>query len=438
MLYHIKTEESREFTREQLYYGVGLEATYQTTEDLCAFFQIKRYELPAFVLIDKYPGRRTIDSFRHQYSVFPIKDTNDLDSFLLPIKIANDFKKDYDSLYHKLSNIRREPTYAEVKSDIESIEKGIESVSSTSKDDLDESLYHLLSEINSSLGEYGITQPLPLVSPYEYKKFLIQNGIIKEYMISHCDLFSKYKKIYNKVAKWDEQKTDSLTKLQNELSQKKGLLEKAKTRESRIEELEGDLSFIIELYKKKFEEKLLMDDATSLVSALSHWDSALPDILENTIRSYMHKEALIKGIVYRIREKVRKKQFNVFISCKSEDYEAGERVYAFLKSKGYMPFIASKSLREIGEAQYSPVIAEVIDICRHMIVFASDIQYIDTPYVHSEWTSFCNEEKAGRKNGTLLTILKDPKQGANLPLDLRSREVLPIYGYEESICSYLS
>ena len=116
MLYHIKAEESKVLSRRELYYGVGLESTYQTTDDLCDFFQIKRYELPAFVLIDKYPGQKSIDSFRHHFSIFSIKDTNDLDSLFVPIKIANDFKNDYDSTDRKLSALRREPTYAEVES----------------------------------------------------------------------------------------------------------------------------------------------------------------------------------------------------------------------------------------------------------------------------------------------------------------------------------
>ena len=102
-----------------------------------------------------------------------------------------------------------------------------------------------------------------------------------------------------------------------------------------------------------------------------------------------------------------------------------------------MPFIASKSLREIGGDKYSSVISDVIDICSHMIVYATNILYVETPYVKSEWDMFCNEIKAGRKKGKLLTILRDPKQGVNLPIDLRSREVLSIDSYKNSICNYL-
>ena len=51
---------------------------------------------------------------------------------------------------------------------------------------------------------------------------------------------------------------------------------------------------------------------------------------------------------------------------------------------------------------------------------------------------FCNEVKAGRKKGKLITLLQDSKQGEKLPIDLRSREVLTISTFKESICNYLS
>ena len=157
--------------------------------------------------------------------------------------------------------------------------------------------------------------------------------------------------------------------------------------------------------------------------------------LENGVPSNLFESF---QIIDDVKRKVKDLQFNVFISCKSEDYELGEDVYAFLRSKGYKPFIASKSLREIGNDIYSAAISDVIDVCQHMIVFASDLLYVETPYVKSEWNMFCNEVKAGRKKGKLITLLQDSKQGEKLPIDLRSREVLTISTFKESICNYLS
>lgn len=437
MLYHIKTEEAIELTRRELYHGVGLEATYQTTEDLCAYFGISRYELPALILVHNGFHQPPIDSFKKQHSLFTIKDVQDVKSFFIPIKLADDLNADYKHIADELSEVQREPTEVEIQQSIQSIEAGIERVSNTGKDDLVDSLNRVLSEVNSTLGEFGITQQLTLVRPYDFKKFLIQNGIVKDYMIPHSDLFSTYKKLYYKVLKWDDNKAARIAKLQSELSSKKEQLTKARTKDTRIQALKDRLSSLLELYQKRFEEALLMEDASALVTSITRSSSALPELLENTIKTFMHKKELINTLVNRIREKVRERQFDVFISCKSQDYEEGEKVYAFLKSRGYKPFIASKSLREIGEAQYSPVISEVVDVCNHMIVFASNLDYVEAPYVQSEWSMFCNEEKAGRKNGKLLTIIEDPRMGVSLPIDLRSREVLPIHGYEDSLCSYL-
>lgn len=75
-----------------------------------------------------------------------------------------------------------------------------------------------------------------------------------------------------------------------------------------------------------------------------------------------------------------------------------------------------------------------------MIVFATDIAYLRTPYVQSEWSLFCNEARSGRKHGKLLSIVSDGMDvtSKDFPIDLRNREVLRITDYQSRICEYLS
>lgn len=439
MLYHISTEEARNLTKRDLYRSVGLKATYQTTDDICSFFDISRHELPAFILVHKTPNAFSIESFKEQYSIFSIKSKDDFDSLLMPIKIANDFKMDLQLTKHKLFLTQSEQTYGEVLKDIELKRKSIESLESGKNDDLIENIQRIMTEINDSLCEYDTGFRFTTIEPPKtVKKLLTEAGIIKGYMEKHNDLYFRYKALYYKIMKWDNNKEKNIVKLQKEVSEKEALLLLSQTRESRIKELTETIDYIIELYKKKFEEVLLMEDASPLVYSIINNSSTLPMILESTIKIYMCKEKLFKSIADDIRNKVKKMQFDVFISCKSEDYEQGEAVYAFLKNKGYKPFIASKSLRDIGGDRFSLVISEIIDVCTHMIVIATQPLYVETSYVKSEWSMFCNEMKTGRKKGKLLTILKDPTQGPELPIDLRIREVLSISDYKASICNYLN
>lgn len=45
-------------------------------------------------------------------------------------------------------------------------------------------------------------------------------------------------------------------------------------------------------------------------------------------------------------------KYDVFISCKSEDYVYAEKVYIFLKENGINAFLASTELRKLGESEY--------------------------------------------------------------------------------------
>lgn len=130
------------------------------------------------------------------------------------------------------------------------------------------------------------------------------------------------------------------------------------------------------------------------------------------------------------------KQYDVFISSKSEDYEYAREIYTFLVDNGISVFFADEELKNNGSSEYSESIDQAIDASTHMIVFASKIDYINSTWVKSEWRAFTNEIRSGRKRGNIITILKDI-QANSLPLVLRNYQSFSYTNYQESILSYI-
>ena len=110
--------------------------------------------------------------------------------------------------------------------------------------------------------------------------------------------------------------------------------------------------------------------------------------------------------------------FDVFISCKSEDYGLAREVYTFLVRKGYRVFLADTELKKNGNADYGKVIDFALESAKHFILVSSNKKYIQSPYVESEWRTFIEEIRSGRKKGNLLTVLKGLDVGF-LPISLR-------------------
>ncbi|MBO7133586.1 MAG: toll/interleukin-1 receptor domain-containing protein, partial [Bacteroidales bacterium] len=117
--------------------------------------------------------------------------------------------------------------------------------------------------------------------------------------------------------------------------------------------------------------------------------------------------------------------YDIFISSKSEDYPIAEEVYTFLKDAGLSVFLASRELRKIGRAAYGEAIDDALENAKHLIVVTSKAEYVkNSGYVHDEWTMFREELRSGRKNGNILTILKDVEI-SSLPIGLRNYQSLP-------------
>lgn len=130
------------------------------------------------------------------------------------------------------------------------------------------------------------------------------------------------------------------------------------------------------------------------------------------------------------------KKYDVFISCKSEDYGYAEEVYNFLNSNGVRTFLASKELRKMGDSEYRSAIMQALDSAYHLIIFASNPAYIESKWVFYEWDTFVNAKLNGRKDGQIMTILK----GFNtdkLCLDLIKYESFTFEKYKDRLLSYV-
>ena len=63
------------------------------------------------------------------------------------------------------------------------------------------------------------------------------------------------------------------------------------------------------------------------------------------------------------------KQYDVFISSKSEDYEYAREIYTFLINNGISVFFADEELKNNGSSEYSESIDQAIDASTQMMVF---------------------------------------------------------------------
>ena len=135
-------------------------------------------------------------------------------------------------------------------------------------------------------------------------------------------------------------------------------------------------------------------------------------------------------------------KYDVFISCKSEDYNIGRQVYEFLtnyRGLNISVFMADRELRKRGNADYGTVIDEALDSSTHLIIVASNADYLreTSTYVYEEWHTFVEEIRSGRKKGNIMTIFTDDVDLKDVPIALRNRQSFPFTEYS-SIIDYLN
>jgi hypothetical protein len=91
---------------------------------------------------------------------------------------------------------------------------------------------------------------------------------------------------------------------------------------------------------------------------------------------------------------------------------------------GYNPFFNVESLPELGNSDYRKKIDEALENAKHMIVVASSVSNVMSSWVEAEWGAFINEKRSGRKEGNIITFIAGDLKISQLPISLRSFEVL--------------
>ena len=129
-------------------------------------------------------------------------------------------------------------------------------------------------------------------------------------------------------------------------------------------------------------------------------------------------------------------EYDVFISCKSEDYGYAEQIYIFLSANGIKPFLATKELRALGDSEYRRSITGALKSAYHIIVFASKAEYVDSTWVYYEWDLFLNAKLKGFKKGQILTVLKDVKVD-DINMDLWKYESFTFDNYKDGLLDYV-
>lgn len=113
--------------------------------------------------------------------------------------------------------------------------------------------------------------------------------------------------------------------------------------------------------------------------------------------------------------------YDVFISHKSEDDAIATKVYEYLRQTGRVVFCDHFTLRELHDSFYDKRIVESLENSKHLVVVASDPEFLKDGWVYSEWHRFYNDKRLNRRNGNLILVLSDNlmKRIGDLPSDLR-------------------
>ena len=169
----------------------------------------------------------------------------------------------------------------------------------------------------------------------------------------------------------------------------------------------------------------------------SKWNGAFSNALSKLFQSIYERNIPFNRKLQELKSKIETRDFDIFISCKSEDYVSANELFAFLEENDFKPFLADPYMREFGHDLYDDTIREVIRICGTMIVYATDAAYLSAPKVHEEWSIFSSEISTGRKNGKLLTVVSPSIRPDDLPIGLHHLECFTTDKYKGSLIPYV-
>ena len=199
-----------------------------------------------------------------------------------------------------------------------------------------------------------------------------------------------------------------------------------------------ELEYIGKIAASRLDTSLNSDQGEDLINQVRDSNNYSDVVLKiwDLVRT---RNIRISRLINNMRSQIQEQGFDVFISCKSEDYALARDLYEFLKNNGFKPFLADISIKEVGIDQYTALIGEVINACDNMVVFATNSDYLETPYVAAEWHAFINAKNTGRKpNSKIVTILSPRINIYNIPIWLADKQSFTTENYKNYLLSFLN
>lgn len=376
-------------------YGEGVSVTMETADDICRHFGILRSNLPAFILVSKDKGEDP--------NIFSIYDYNDFESFLTPLNILHSYIEDRDNIVFRYESKKQ----------------------------------RIISEYNAKRRRTVVTQ-------YDVDKRKADR-ISWEQEISRL--------INRKEIELSRGETDRANKRDIEIEQYKkklddyqelvvcGMDESVPYPQKELDDLyypQDELDDIRSKTINRLNITLNSDDCERIIEPLqNHYKYS--DAVLNIWKLVRTRGVRISNILKKIRYEIFERGFDVFISCKSQDYAFAHELYDFLSYNGFKPFLADTSIKEVGISQYTALIGEVINVCQNMVVFATDINYLETPYVEAEWHTFINDINTGHKsNAKIVNILSPVIDIHMLPTWLRDKQCFTTENYKGNLLQFLN
>lgn len=132
--------------------------------------------------------------------------------------------------------------------------------------------------------------------------------------------------------------------------------------------------------------------------------------------------------------------YDVFISHKSADDAIATKVYEYLQQTGKVAFCDHFTLRELHDSEYDKRIVESLENSKHLVVVASNPEFLKDKWVYSEWHRFYNDKRLNRRNGNLILVLSDNlmERIGELPPDLRDGiEIVKTSEFRDRIDDFL-
>ena len=444
LFYHI--DECR-LKKEQIKTGIAL------SEQICDFYSIDQFELPALILISK----------NREYSLYPISSESDMDTYMLPLKTLNSYIKDASALERRRNAIKDFPrqlskaqsSLAEIDIKIKEYEFAKIKLNDEKNiiDRINDNYHILLNEckkhsfVQKSFDEL-LSSP---IDEFEVTSKLLGLGIegnhinkAKE-LVSDLKLIPNYKRFQSHLGNINNQVKNLLDSFPSELEdlyEKHELIvaeiedwrDKCNRSDVMLENVNSKYQVMLDTYTNELNRNLIIENGKEILLATAESKSYdVPAMLDLVCNKRKRANLMLE----EIRRKIKEKSYDVFISCKSEDYDKAQSVYLYLEMIGHHPFIANISLRKIGMDNYGPIIRHIIGTCKSMIVFATKLEYLTTSYVYAEWNQFLDELSSGYNKGNIISILPPDINSSELPDGLRTKQYLTLDNYSDSIANYL-